>query len=186
MLIEGKFILNAHVQTAWEYLLKPETLASCIPGCEKLELVSENVYDCIVVGQVGPISAKFRFSTRLVEIRPPTYFKAIGEGQEMNKAGNFNQETVINLKKVSDKAVEVSYTSNIKIVGRLSTFGDRILKAKAKQVGVQFTEALNKRLAGEEPVTSGKLKIGVGEVFSAYMGTVKDSLKRGKKEQEKK
>jgi carbon monoxide dehydrogenase subunit G len=42
--------------------------------------------------------------------------------------------------------VEVSYKTDATIVGKLAMFGDRILKAKAKKVEEEFTEALRERL----------------------------------------
>jgi carbon monoxide dehydrogenase subunit G len=34
----------------------------------------------------------------------------------------------------------------VSIVGKLATFGDRILKAKAKEVGKEFADAVKKKL----------------------------------------
>jgi carbon monoxide dehydrogenase subunit G len=42
--------------------------------------------------------------------------------------------------------VEVSYKTDVNIVGKLAMFGDRIMKAKAKKVEEEFTMALQERL----------------------------------------
>lgn len=47
--------------------------------------------------------------------------------------------------------VEVSYRSDITIVGRLATFGDRIMRAKAKGLEKQFTQTLQEKLKSESP-----------------------------------
>ena len=147
MLIEGKFTIKTQIQKAWDNLLDPETLASCIPGCEKLEAIDEKTFDCIVKQKVGPITVRLKFLTTLTEIDPPTHLKAVGKGADMSKAGTFTQETVVDLKEVSGGEVEVSYRSDVRIVGRLATFGDRIMRAKARDVEKQFTQALNERLS---------------------------------------
>lgn len=147
MLIEGKFTIKTQIQKAWDNLLNPETLASCIPGCEKLEAIDEKTFDCIVKQKVGPITVRLKFRTTLTEIDPPTHLKAVGKGADMSKAGTFTQETVLDLKEVSGGEVEVSYRSDVRIVGRLATFGDRIMRAKARDVEKQFTQALNERLS---------------------------------------
>ncbi len=147
MLIEGKFTIKTQIQKAWDNLLNPETLASCIPGCEKLEAIDEKTFDCIVKQKVGPITVRLKFLTTLTEIDPPTHLKAVGKGADMSKAGTFTQETVVDLKEVSGGEVEVSYRSDVRIVGRLATFGDRIMRAKARDVEKQFTQALNERLS---------------------------------------
>jgi len=150
MIIEGKFTLKVPIQEAWDNLLNPETLASCIPGCEKMEAVDEKTYDCVVKQKVGPISVRFKFTTTLTEINPPTHLEAIGTGADIGKAGIFNQKTVVDLKEVSAEEVEVSYRSDVTIVGRLATFGDRIMRAKAKDVEQQFTQALKEKLKGSK------------------------------------
>ncbi len=147
MLIEGKFTIKTQIQKAWDNLLNPETLASCIPGCEKLEAIDEKTFDCIVKQKVGPITVRLKFRTTLTEVDPPTHLKAVGKGADMSKAGTFTQETVVDLKEVSGGEVEVSYRSDVRIVGRLATFGDRIMRAKARDVEKQFTQALSERLS---------------------------------------
>lgn len=113
-----------------------------------MEAVDERTYDCVVKQKVGPISVRFKFTTTLSEINPPTHLKAIGTGADIGKAGTFNQKTTVDLKEVSGGEVEVSYRSDVAIVGRLATFGDRIMKAKAKDVEKQFTQALREKLQG--------------------------------------
>ncbi len=149
MLIEGKFSVKVPIEKAWKALLNPETLASCIPGLEEIELIDEKNYNTIVKQKVGPISVRLKFATTLTEVEPPTHLKAVGRGGDMGKAGSFSQETTVDLKELSPGEVEVSYRSEVSIVGKLATFGDRIMRAKAKQVEAEFTQNLNKRLSQE-------------------------------------
>jgi carbon monoxide dehydrogenase subunit G len=150
MLIEGKFTVNVPIEKVWGLLLDPKTLASCVPGCEKLEVIDEKTYESVIKQNVGPIKVRFKFITTLTELDPPIHLKAIGKGGDMGKAGTFNQETTVDLKEISPGEVEVTYKSDVSIVGKLATFGDRIMRAKAKQVEREFTQALNKRLFQEQ------------------------------------
>jgi len=146
MLIEGKFTLKAPIQKVWNSLLDPVTLASCIPGTEKMEVIDDKTYESVVRQKVGPISVKLKFTTTLTEVEPPRYIKAVGRGADITKAGTFTQETKVNLTEVSNDEVEVSYSSNVSLVGRLATFGERIMRAKAKSVGEEFTKNLQEKL----------------------------------------
>ena len=146
MLLEGKFTLKAPIQQVWDFLLEPGTLASCIPGAEKMEVIDSNAYESIVKQKVGPVSVKLKFTTTLTEMDPPRYLKAVGKGGDIGKAGTFTQETIVDLKEISKDEVEVSYTSNVSLVGRLATFGERIMRAKAKSVGEEFTRNLQEKL----------------------------------------
>jgi carbon monoxide dehydrogenase subunit G len=154
MQIEGKFTLGAPIQQVWDFILKPEILGSCIPGAEKMEVNEDGNYETVVKQKVGPISVKLKFTTTLSETKPPSYIKAVGHGADVTKAGTFTQETVINLQEVSKNETEISYTSNVSMVGRLATFGERIMRAKAGKVGKEFTanlqNMLKKELGGQE------------------------------------
>jgi carbon monoxide dehydrogenase subunit G len=146
MKMEGKFSLKAPIQKVWDFLLKPETLASCVPGAEKMEAIDDKTYESVVKQKVGPISVKLKFTTTLAEVNPPTHLKAVGRGADVTKAGNFTQETVVDLKEIAQGEVEISYMSDVQITGRLATFGERIMRAKAKKVGDEFVENLQNKL----------------------------------------
>ena len=146
MLIEGQFTLKASIQEVWDFILDPGTLASCIPGTEKIEAIDDKTYESVVKQKVGPVSVKLKFTTTLTEIEPPRHIKAVGRGADVTKAGTFTQETTVNLTETSKDEVEVSYSSNVSLVGRLATFGERIMRAKAKSVGEEFTQNLQEKL----------------------------------------
>ncbi len=147
--MEGRFTLKAPIQDVWDFLLDPGTLASCIPGTEKMEAIDAKTYESIVKQKVGPISVKLKFTTTITEMDPPRYLKAVGRGADVTKAGVFTQETTVNLTEIARDEVEVSYTSNVSLVGRLATFGERIMRAKAKAVGEQFTRNLQEKLKSQ-------------------------------------
>ena len=149
MLIEGKFTLKAPIQGVWDFLLKPETLASCIPGTEKMEAIDDKTYESVVKQKVGPISVRFKFTTTLTELDPPRHLKAVGRGADIGKAGTFTHEMVVNLTQISKDEVEVSYSANVNIVGRLAIFGERIMRAKAKTVGEELTRNLQEKLKSQ-------------------------------------
>ncbi len=146
MQIEGKFILKAPIQQVWDFLLEPGTLGSCMPGVEKMEAIDAKTYETIVKQKVGPISVRLKFTTTITEMEPPKYLKAIGRGGDMAKAGTFSQETIVHLKEIGKGETEISYTSNVSMVGRLATFGERIMRAKTKSVGEEFTRNLQAKL----------------------------------------
>jgi carbon monoxide dehydrogenase subunit G len=146
VIIEGHLTLKAPIQKLWDTLLDPETLRECVPGAEKIERLDERTYDCTVKQKVGPISVRFKFKNILTKMEPPTHLEMEGEGEDIGKAGRFVQRTSIDLKENAAGEVEVSYRCKANIVGKLAMFGDRIMKAKAKKVEREFTEALKNKL----------------------------------------
>ena len=148
MRIDGKFAIDAPINEVWKSLLDPETLGMCVPGTEKMEKLDEETYESQVKQRVGPFKVTLKFTTKLTEVRPPNYIKAVGRGADVTKLGTFTTEMEVNLTETSPNNVEVAYVADVSLVGKLATFGERIMRAKAKDVGDQFTENLRKRLKG--------------------------------------
>lgn len=146
MILEGKLSIKAPIQKLWDTLLEPETLHACIPGAEKIQRLDEKTYDCVIKQKVGPISVRFKFKAILTEVKSPNHIEMTGEGEDIGKAGRFTQRTSIDLKEIGDGEVEISYRCDASIVGKLAMFGDRIMRAKAKKVEAEFTEALKEQL----------------------------------------
>jgi carbon monoxide dehydrogenase subunit G len=143
--MEGKFALRAPIQKIWDTLLDPEALLSCIPGAEKIDRLDEKTYECVVKQKVGPISVRFKFRSVITKTEPPTHIEIEGQGEDVGKAGHFVQKSVVNLQETSD-GVELSFRTDVTIVGKLAMFGDRIMRAKATKVEKEFSQALQERL----------------------------------------
>ena len=146
MIIEGKFKLKAPIQKVWDMTLQPGTLAACVPGADKIVQVDEKTYDCLVKQSGGPISVKLQFQVVITEMDPPKYVKAVGRGEVLGKMGTFNVILEVHLNQLTPQEVEVDYKTDVNIVGKLATFGERIMRAKAKSVGEEFTKNLQEKL----------------------------------------
>ncbi len=147
MLMEGRIRLRAPIQRVWEAILDPSTLLSCIPGAESVERLDDRTYECVVRQKVGPISARFKFKNVIKKVEPPFHIEIEGEGEDLGKAGHFVQRSVVDLRELSADEVEVSYRTDMEIVGKLAMFGDWIMKVKARKVEEEFTRALQERLS---------------------------------------
>jgi len=146
MLLEGKITVQAPIHRLWAMLLEPETLQACIPGAETIERLDDRQYTVIIKQKVGPITVRFKMKATLTTVEAPTHLECTGEGEDIGKAGHIVHKTRIDLQETAGGAVEISYTTDTHIIGKLALFGDRILQAKAKKVEAEFTEALQERL----------------------------------------
>jgi carbon monoxide dehydrogenase subunit G len=146
MIVKEKFSVKTPIRKLWDSLLNPEIIAPCIPGCEAVVPINDREYDSVIKAKVGFIVVRFKIKTVIEEIVPYRFIRTVGIGNEQKKLGHFNQKTEINFNALSENDTELSYQSEISIVGKLATFGDRILKAKAREVGKEFADAVKKRL----------------------------------------
>ena len=152
MKFEDKFIIKAPIQKIWDFLFDPMSLSACIPGCEKIDVLDNYTYRSLIKVKVGPIKAKFKVKSTLTEMEAPIHLVAVTKGEDIGKAGFLRMESVFDLKEISGDMTEIIGASEVNLVGRLSRFGDRIIKGKAKQLLETFKEELKSKLerGGEE------------------------------------
>ncbi len=146
MLISETFSVDTPAEKLYEFFLDANTVGSCVPGCESVEIVGENEYDSIIKTKVGTISARFKVRTKISETVPFRLIRTAGTGKELRNLGQFKQTTEITLKELTENKTEVSYLAEVSIVGRLATFGDRIMKSKAKTMGKEFADSVKAKL----------------------------------------
>jgi len=108
MLITETFSIDTPIQKLYNFILDAKTVGSCIPGCESVELISEDEYDSIIKTKVGIISAKFKVRTKISEAVPFRLIRTVGHGKELRNLGHFKQKTEITLKELSEKETEES------------------------------------------------------------------------------
>ena len=146
MLIEGKVTLKAPIQSLWDSILKPDILASCVPGVESLELKGNNLYEGVIKQKVGPFSVTMKGSVEMVELVPPTHLKGKIKGEAFAKMGTVMGEMIVDFKEIQKDEVELTYSANVNITGKLATFGDRIMSAKAKDMEKEVTKNFQEKL----------------------------------------
>ena len=163
MLISEKFSVDTSAEKLYKFFLDANAVGSCVPGCESVEIVGENEYDSIIKTKVGTISAKFKVRTKISETVPCCLIRTAGTGKELRNLGQFKQTTEITLKELSENKTEVSYLSEVSIVGPLAKFGDRIMKSKANTMGKEFADSVKAKLKNETAV--GEITTTGDEVF---------------------
>jgi carbon monoxide dehydrogenase subunit G len=146
MIIEGGFTINASIDKLFDFLLKPDTIATCMPGAESVKMLDNTTYEVVIKQKVGPFSVKAKSVNKLTKVERPTHIEIDGEGEDMTKLGHFKQKGVVDLKEVSPGKVEIKYQVDVSIVGKLAMFGDRIMRAKAKDTEKEFTKRLQEKL----------------------------------------
>jgi len=146
MLIEEKFQVGAPIAKAWAFILDPGKVGPCMPGFVSATEVEPDVWDAVMKVKVGIISLKMHARTKIVEKDPPKHMKAAGEGHDTLKAGTFHQETVMDLVPISENVTEIRYSMSIRIVGKLATFGEKIMRATAGKMGTEVAANIRKAI----------------------------------------
>ena len=146
MLIEEKFSVKAPVDKAWRFILDPAKMGPCVPGYVSAKEVEPDVWDTVMKVKVGIISLKMHAHMKTLEKDPPRHMKAAGDGHDTLRAGSFYQETVVDLVPLSEGETEIRYTMNVRMLGKLATFGEKIIRATAGKMGAEIAENIRKSI----------------------------------------
>ena len=77
----GERRIAATRQIVWEALNDPAILQASIPGCDKLEKLSDTEMQATAAVKVGPMSGRFSGKVHLADLDPPNGYTISGEGQ---------------------------------------------------------------------------------------------------------
>src|SRR6185437_3128959 len=152
MKIEKTFTLSAPQEQVWSFITDPQKVAQCVPGCEGAEEKEPGRYAAAITVKVGPIRTTFRLDIEQTDLRPPEFASYLSKGEEGSRASRISAISTLALKSVTAGSTEVTYTSDINIVGRLGKFGGGMMQKIADSIGEEFVAALKGRLESPEVI----------------------------------
>jgi carbon monoxide dehydrogenase subunit G len=145
MEMSGEERIPASQADTWAALNDPEILKACVPGCEAIELQSENEYQVLMVARVGPVSAKFKGKLALSDLNPPHSYAIAFEGQG-GAAGFGKGAARVQLAPDGD-GTTLSYQVQASVGGKLAQIGSRLVDAAARKIATDFFAAFNEKVA---------------------------------------
>jgi len=147
MEMSAEQLIPASQQETWLALNDPQVLKACVPGCEAIDLISDDEYQVTMVARVGPVSAKFKGRLRLSDIRPPESYSIAFEGQG-GPAGFAKGSAQVRLS-ASNGQTRLAYDVKASVGGKLAQIGSRLVDAAAKKVADDFFRNFRQRLSPE-------------------------------------
>lgn len=150
MKIEKTFTVDAPQDQVWAFITHPDRIAPCIPGCKGAEEKEPGKYEAAINVKVGPIKTTFHVNIEQTEERPPEFAAYETKGEEGGRASRISAASTLTLKSESASRTEVTYTSDINIIGRLGRFGSGMMQKIADNIGDEFVAELKNRLEGRE------------------------------------
>src|SRR3546814_7344772 len=118
MEMTGEQLIPASQETVWRALNDPAVLKACIPGCESIEKLADDMYRISVLAAVGPIRARFNGKLTLGDLDSPRGytrgFEVSGGAAGFGKGG-----AEVALKSAADGRSE-EHTSELQSLMRIS------------------------------------------------------------------
>src|SRR5687767_10664765 len=152
MELTSDFRVGVPVDQAFDVLTDIETIAPCMPGAE-LQEVQGDEYRGIVKVKVGPITAQYKGTAKLVE-RDAVAHRAVlhAEGRETRGQGNASATITAELRPDGD-GTQVSLLTDLAITGKVAQFGRGVLADVSGRLIGQFVECLEAKVFGGEAAT---------------------------------
>lgn len=144
MQIEGQFPIAAAPDTLLVHLFDAGLMASCLPGCEKLEPIDDDKYRAVVVIAMAGIKARFELLVQITR-RDARDIWAVTRGDEGGHASNLQADSRVHLEE-TPTGCNVHYSSEVSVTGRLGRFALGMMKKKAQSMGEEFAANLQRKL----------------------------------------
>jgi len=141
--ISGTYAFAASRERVWNLILDPVTIASCIPGCEKLEPDGENRYRAKITLGIAAIVGTYEGTVVISDLVEHQSYKLSVEGQ--GKPGFVKGDAAISL--VADGgATTVNVTGTVQTGGAIARLGQRLIGSAAKMMQDRFFACMQSKL----------------------------------------
>jgi len=145
MKLEGDYLFNGPRPEVWEMVRDPNVLATCLPGTQSLNKISENEYEGAIGIRIGPVNGSFSGKLTVSNEVPPESCTLTVEGK--GAAGFAKGVGHVKLEEVEGGKTLLKYTGDLNIGGKLAGVGQRLLDSVGKSMIRKGFESLDKTLA---------------------------------------
>ncbi len=139
MELTGDHTFSAPRERVWQFLLDPETLRQCLPGCEKLDEIGPDEYEATMKIGVAAIRGTYQGRVKISDKKEPDSYRMLVEGK--GPAGQVSGEGRLELFDEGGQT-RVHYQGTANVRGTLARVGARVMQPAAKMVVGQFFNCL--------------------------------------------
>ncbi|HLE91495.1 MAG TPA: carbon monoxide dehydrogenase subunit G [Anaerolineales bacterium] len=144
MKIEGEYTFDGPREDLWELVRDPEVLATCLPGTQSVQKMSDNEYAGEIKVRIGPISGTFSGQLFVTNEVPPVSCTLTVEGK--GKVGFLKGIGNIDMIDQGEGKTLMKYTGEVQIGGKVASVGQRLFDTVSKGMTRQGLDKLNEIL----------------------------------------
>lgn len=137
-IFEETFEVQAAPEAVWAFIRDAARLGPCIPGASGLEVVDDRTWRFAVTVKVGFLSTTQDVLMQVVEAEPPRRLVSEGRGEDRKLGSRVDVRNTLELALSGPGTTAVRYRSEVKVLGRLGSVGDAVLRAKAGELAAEF------------------------------------------------
>jgi len=146
MVIESSFPVKAPPQQVWDFLIDPEQMVGCVPGCSKVERLADNSYRATMSVKVAYITFSASMDVSITRMDPPHELESTARGEDKRLGSNVQVAATLRLTPQADGITQVAYHADVSLWGKLGSLGEPIFRQKATQTGREFAACVQRKL----------------------------------------
>lgn len=137
------YTFPASPAVVWRLLIDPEVVASCLPGCDRLEPLGDNRYRAELTLTVAAVSGHYTAIVAIVDQEPPRSYRMMVDGS--GKAGFVKGDAMVELAGQGDSTL-VTVAGHGQVGGLIARVGQRLLGSVSKMMMDRFFACLQTKL----------------------------------------
>jgi len=141
---EAKFTVNAPPDELWKFVRDFQSLCTCIPGVERINLVDHRTAELTVKEKVGVVPLIVNLTAQIDSEEPPRRLHATAKAEHLTMAIDVTLQA-------AGAGTELHSVFNVKGEGPLKPIVDRLFERRATERTAQFAECLARHF-GAVPV----------------------------------
>ncbi len=151
MELSNTFEVKAPIDEAWAKLTDLELIAPAMPGAQ-LEEVEGDEYRGTVKVKVGPITAKYKGTAKIVEKDDDARMVIIdAKGRDTRGQGNANAIITAQLTEAGAGTTKVELVTDLTLTGKVAQFARGVLSDVSAKLIAQFVDNLESDVFGDAP-----------------------------------
>lgn len=148
MELQGERLIPSPLDNTWAALNDPETLKSCIAGCESLVRTGDDAFAAVLALKIGPVSARFKGNLQMTNIRAPHGYTINFDGQ--GGVAGFGKGSADVALVAEGEQTRLKYSARATVGGKMAQVGSRLIDATAAKITEDFFKAFATRLRPPE------------------------------------
>ena len=141
--VTGTYTFAAPPQRVWDLLMDPVAIASCIPGCERLEPDGVDRYKAAITIGMAAITGTYEGVVVITEKVDGQSYRLAVEGQ--GRPGFVKGDAAITLR-VDGTNTIVDVKGTVQMGGTIARLGQRLIASAAKMMQDRFFACMQAKL----------------------------------------
>jgi len=141
--ITGSYTFTAPPDRVWALMLDPETIASCIPGCERLDPDGPDRFKAAITIGMAAITGRYEGIVVISDKVEPRSYRLSVEGQ--GRPGFVKGDAAITLRADGAHTI-VDVSGTVQTGGTIARLGQRLIGSAARMMQDRFFACMQSKL----------------------------------------